>query len=918
MTPRFLSTKLHACLFAAFGGLAGFADTASAQSDETVIQRVEVTGSSLRRVDAETTVPVQTITRAEIDTLGVTNAEELLNKVTAISQVGATTTAQGAGVATYGEATASLRGLGSSRTLILVNGRRVANYATDGTSVDINSIPLAAVERVEVLKDGASGLYGSDAIAGVINFILRKDVKGVELSAYFGSPTTAGGGKSTKGSMLFGFGDLDKDGFNVMASLDAAKDSAIYGRQRSYANRAWDNGGAFDVSATPSGALTTYSPGATPHDPLLSNGTSLGNPLASPNNCAANGSAFDANLGTCRFNSSPFVPLLPDVSRVNGQLSVQSRVNDDNTFFAEGFLSNTKTVTTEQPSPYSNSFLSTDAAFQAQGINPSIVLNPTNAAYPLAYLQAYDTAHGTNIAGTPVSVSYRAFDGGERVHTDNATQLHIATGLEGTLHDTDYKIAYAHNSSQVSESTQSGYQSQTALVSLLSGNDAFNPFVANQTPALAAQIAATNYIGNIVTSTLSTDSIDGQVSRDLYKLPGGQLTGAVGFSFRKEKLDFSPSAAYISGDVSGYGGQVAPLQAQRNAHSFFAEVDAPLLKSLDADFQVRNDHYPNASATTPKISLKFTPIQQVAVRGSFGKGFREPSLPELYSQQTLGTSVSFEDPVTKQVGQFNVLAGGNPNLSPEKSRQFSLGLVLQPVKNLSATIDYFHIKIDKLVTTLDPEFIVDQAAAGNSQYTDLVTRDADGNITKITSTNLNVGGVMTSGVDVDVDWKSDKSSWGQFGVNLSGTYTAKYDETLPDGTVQHSVGKTITADGSAINAVSAGGILFKWRHTLAGSWSYGPATLTLSQNYQSSYNDAARADSTTGTDAQHVKAFQTFDLQGAYSGVKGVTLRLGVKNLTDRQPPQSIGLGQYFQIGYDPSYYDPHGRFVYGSASYKF
>ncbi len=918
MTPRFLSTKLNACLFAAFGGVAGFASTASAQADDaTVVQRVEVTGSSLRRVDAETSVPVQTITRAEIDTLGVTNTEELLNKVTAISQVGATTTAQGAGAATYGEATASLRGLGSSRTLILVNGRRVANYATDGTSVDINSIPLAAVERVEVLKDGASGLYGSDAIAGVINFILRKNVNGVELSAYYGLPTSSGGGKSTKGSMLFGFGDLDKDRFNVMASLDASKDSAIYGRQRSYADRSWDNGGAFDISATPSGTLTTYNPGATPHDPLLSNGTSLGNPL-SPGKCGANGSDYNALENTCRFNSSPYVPLTPDVNRINGQLSLQSLLNDTTTFFAEGFLSNTKTVVTEQPSPYSNSFLSTDAAFQAKGINPSIVLNPTNPAYPLAYLQSYDAAHGTHIAGTPVSVSYRAYDGGERIHTDNSTLVHFATGLEGSLADTDYKISYAHNSSQVSESTQSGYQSQTALVQLLSGNDAFNPFVQYQSPALAAQIAATNYVGNIVSSTLATDSIDGQLTHDLFKLPGGEMTGAIGVSFRKEKLDFDPSAAYVSGDVSGYGGQVAPLQAQRNEHSFFAEVDAPLLKSLDADFQIRNDHYPNASATTPKVSLKFTPIQQVALRGSFGKGFREPSLPELYSQQTLGTSASFEDPVTKQVGQYNVLSGGNPDLRPEKSRQFSLGLVLQPVKNVSATIDYFHVKVDQLVTTLDPEFIVDQAAAGNSQYASLVTRDADNNITKITSTNLNVGSVMTSGVDVDVDWKSDKSSWGQFGVNLSGTYTAKFDETLPDGTVQHSVGKTITSDGSAINAVSAGGILFKWRHTLSGSWTYGPTTLVLTQNYQSSYDDAARADSETGTDAQHVKAFETYDLQGAYTGFKGVALRLGVKNLTNRQPPQSIGLGQYFQVGYDPSYYDPHGRFVYGSASYKF
>lgn len=913
---RFPSTRLSAGLLLAFGGLAASSTTAYGQ-DESPPQRVEITGSSLRRVDAETALPVQSISRSEIDAMGVTTAEELLGKITAVSEVGATTTAQGAGASTYGEATASLRGLGSSRTLVLVNGRRLANYATDGTSVDINSIPLAAVERVEILKDGASGLYGSDAIAGVINFILRTDFKGVELTAYFGSPTSSGGGKSDKASALFGFGDLTADHFNLMASLDVSHDAAIYGRQRSYADRSWDNGGAFEQSATASGALTTYSPGATPYQPLKSIGVGLGNPL-SPNNCAANGSGFDPLYGTCRFNSSPYVPLLPDVQHVNGQLSLHSLINDDNTFFIEGFLSHTKTVTTEQPSPYSNAFLSTDAAFQKDGINPSIVLNPSNPAYPLAYLQAYDAAHGTHIAGTPVSVSYRAFDGGERVHTDNATMLHLATGFDGTLANTDYKLTYAHNASQVSESTQSGYQLQTALVKLLSGNDAFNPFVQSQSPELAAEIAATNYIGNIVTSTLSTDSIDGQLSRELYQLRGGALTGAVGFSFRKEKLDFSPSAAYISGDVSGYGGQVAPLDAQRNEHSFFAEVDAPILKSLDADFQLRNDHYPTASATTPKVSLKFSPVEQVALRGSFGKGFREPSLPELYDQPTLGTSSTFVDPVTKTSGQFNVISGGNPQLQPEKSRQFTLGLVLQPIRSVSATVDYFHIKVDHLVTALDPQLIVDEAAAGNPAYTGLVTRDADHNITSIEAIDRNVNSVMTSGVDIDVNWKSQPSSWGRFGIDLNGTYTAKYDETLADGTVQHSVGRTIAPDGSAINAVTSGGILFKWRHTLTGSWTYGPSTLTLSQNFQSGYDDAPRADSETGTDPQHVKAFQTFDLQDAYAGFKGMTLRLGVKNLANRQPPQVTGLGEYFQVGYDPSYYDPHGRFVYGAVSYRF
>jgi iron complex outermembrane receptor protein len=914
----FQRTKICTGLLLAFGSLAVYA-----QDADVAPQRVEITGSSIKRVDAESSLPVQTLSHEDIAQLGVTSTEELLQHVTANSAVGANTTAEGAGASTYGEANASLRGLGASRTLVLVNGHRLANFATDGTAVDINSIPLAAVDHVEVLKDGASGLYGSDAVAGVINFILRKDFKGVELSAYYGKPTSAGGGKDGKGSITVGFGDMATTHYNVMGSLDFEHTSAIYGYQRGYADRAWDNGGAFDVSATPSGALRTYDPSATP-GVLNSQGSGLGNPLAvggaTGNTCAANGSAWNALEGTCRFNSSPFVPLLPDITRINGSLSLRARVNDDIDFFAEGFLSNSRTVTTEQPSPYSVSFLATDNLFPTKGVNPAIVLNPSNPAYQSVVLP-YLTSIGSSAAGQPVTVSYRAFDGGPRQHTDDALQTHFTTGLEGNLKGWDFDAAYSYNASEVKESTQNGYQNQVALVQLLSGNDAFNPFVATQTPALAKQIAATNYVGPMISANLSTQAIDLKGSHDLFALPGGEMSLALGGSLRKEQLVLSPSAAYQSGDVSGYGGQVLPLDANRNSHSIFAELYAPLLKSLDADFQLRNDHYPNASSTNPKFSMSFTPIQQVKFRGSYGTGFREPSLPELYNPDTVGTSQSFADPVTGLTNQYTTLSGGNPNLKPEKSKQFSLGAVIEPVKNLSATIDYWHIRISNDVTSLDPQFIVQQAAAGVSPYTGLVTRDSSGNITLITSTNINAGSVKTSGVDVDVKWKSTKASWGGLDAELNGTWTQKYDETLPDGTVQQSVGNTIGPDGTPLNAVAAGGIIFKWRHAFTVNYTYGAYELGVTQNYQSSYNDSSRADCSTDVECAtpvRIKAFQTFDLQGAYTGVKGVTFRLGAKNFTNRQPPQTIMLGQYFQVGYDPTYYDPHGRFVYGSVTYKF
>jgi iron complex outermembrane recepter protein len=958
-TPAFRRTPLCHCILAALGALASVTPSwaqAPAQDAGPAVQRVEITGSSIKRVDAETALPVQTVTREQIQTMGVTNTEQLLQNISANSTAGGVTSQQNAGQSTYGEATASLRGLGSQRTLVLVNGRRIANYATDGTSVDINSIPLSAIERVEVLKDGASGVYGSDAVAGVINFILRKDFQGVEMTAYYGKPTTSGGGKSGKFGMVAGFGNIDTDHVAALFSLDVAHDASIQGYQRKYANHAWSDDGLFDISATATGAIRTFDPDILNSQnqgrALYADGSGIGNILgptssgSTANNCSANGMSFDVNLNTCRYNPSPLVPLTPDVTRINVAATLRGRINDDNEWFAELFGSNAKTIISEQSSPYSASFLATDPLFHKIGVNPVILINPSSPYYPTAYINAvntvnaaYNAAHPTdpqkpivNTATDPVSVSYRAVDGGGRLHTDQSTLYHLVTGLSGTLKGWDYEASYGRNESVVSETTQRGYQNQTQLVELLSGNDAFNPFAAHQSPALAAQIMATNYNGSIIKSSLTTDAIDLKVTHDLAKLPGGPLAFAAGVSLRKEAIDLRPSAAYQSGDVAGYGAAVLPFAASRNSHSIYGELDAPFLKMLEADLSVRNDHYPNASSTNPKLSLKFVPVPQVAFRGAIGTGFREPSLPELYTPLAPATTAIFKDPVTDTPGQFNQQVGGNPKLVPEKSKQFSLGTIVEPIKGLSASADYYHVRVDHAIIALDAQTVVNLAAAGNPVYVPLVSRDSSGNITNIIANNVNSGGVVTAGVDVDVKWNGFHTAAGQFGGELAGTWIQKYDLTTIDGTVQHSVGRTTDPTDSAVTAVTNGGMIFRWKHALTLNWRYGGYGLALTQNYQSSYRDAPPAiddcDPTdyTAPDAppavcstgRRISSFATYDLQGEFSGFKNLSLRLGLKNMFNRQPPTVTTNGTYFQTGYDPTYYDPHGRFVYGSATYKF
>jgi iron complex outermembrane receptor protein len=882
------------------------------------IQRVEITGSSIKRAQAEGSLPVQTVTHDDIQKLGVTSTEALLATLTANTMVGATSVAEGVGLQTFGNTTASLRGIGSSKTLVLVNGRRLANYATSGTSVNINSIPLASVDHVEILKDGASGVYGSDAIGGVINFILRNNFNGYEATAY-ASGTKDGGGKNTKASFIAGWGDFDKDRYNITVSGDVAKDGSLYGAQRSYAGKSWDDAGAFDTSATPSGALRTFDPNTTPDangriaKVLNSQGSGIGNAL-SPGNCAANGSTFDPNFPTCRYNPSPLVPLVPDVKRANLAGSFRFKMSEDQEFFVEGFQSHQLTSVSEQPSPYSVSFLAPDLAFPAANVYPAIVLNPTNPAYPAAYI----AANKPSAAGKPVTVSYRAFDGGGRKFQDVADQSHLVVGTKGTFKGYDFDLAYTHNSSSVSENTQQGYQSQLALVKLLSGNDAFNPYVQNQSAALAAQIYATNYVGNMQNAVLRNDSFTGHFGGDVMELPGGTMKFSAGASITDENLNLNPSAAFQTGDISGYGGQALPLSASRSSSAIFGELAMPILKSLEVDFALRTDRYPGITSTNPKVSMRFQPMGEVLFRGSYGQGFREASLPELNDPQTFGTSSTFVDPKTGVSNQWNTLAGGNPNLKPEKSKQFSFGAVVDPAKGVSLAVDYWRINVNQLITTLDPNFIVQQETGGNATYVPLVKRDAAGNITQIVSTNLNVGGLKTAGVDIEAAWKVKTTDMGAFTTRLNGTYITKYDQELPDGTIQPSVGKTIDENGNPLNAVSAGGIIFKWRHTLSFEWKMKDYSFDIAQNFQSSYMDAPRADSATGTDAQKVDSFATYDLGASYTGIKNLTLRAGLKNAFNKKPPLAIGLGNFFQAGYDPTYYDAHGQTGFVTATYKF
>ena len=943
----FTKTKVCRGLMLAFGGSLAIGSLPALAQDAA--QRVEITGSSIKRIEGETALPVQVITRKEIEKSGAVNVEQLLQTVAAVSSSGGLTASSASGATTGGISAVSLRGLTSIRTLVLLNGRRIAPYGIgftgDSVSVDVNSIPLSAIERVEVLKDGASAIYGSDAIAGVINFILRKDYQGAEVSALYGD-TSGGGASTTRASATFGFGDLGTDRYNVMLVASAQKEKALFGRDRDFAS-----------SGINVDALNDTTSGNTfPANVFILNGPRAGatrNPGAP--SCVAPYAVLDPLFPSnrCRFDPSPLVTLLPDSERISLFASAKFQLTSNIEGFIEASYNKNKQHTVIQPVPLSDQFTLPDnhplfnqapynglypndpvrfgaLAGQLTGLPPgrsTIILSPVDPAYPTAYMQ------GVVGAGNPlpnIAVRYRSAVTGNRDLTDISTAPRITAGVRGEAMGWDFDAAFLHSQSKVREQVNGGYPSQSAILPLLNSGTV-NLWGPNS-DAINAQLQATNFHDDAFRITSTLDSVAAKASREVMQLPAGALALAVGAEARKEKFLFDPNPTIQTGDISGYGGNFLTTDKTRNVDAAFAEVSVPIIKGLEANGAVRFDHYQGVgNSTTPKISLRWQPAKEILVRGSAGKGFRAPSLQDLYLPNTTGvTPPGLNDPTrcapvvanpssNDCQTQFAVTFGGNPDLKPEN---YTLGIVLEPTSNFSVAVDAFKIDLkDTIVNGVTPAIILGDLA----KYGSLITRgapdgtvDVNGNptpgpITNVDQRNINLGETKVSGIDLDTKLSIPAGDLGKFTATLSATYFIKYDTQNPDG--------TFTGGVSQVNAAT-GGIIPRWKHYLAIDWARGPWTWTVAQNWQSGYWDLPGTFEDPTDPAfrpRRVGAYETYDLAVSYTGIKNLKLLGGMKNVFNRNPPYTNAGGQTsFQAGYDPQYADPRGRFVYVGVTYAF
>ncbi|HQU47896.1 MAG TPA: TonB-dependent receptor [Casimicrobiaceae bacterium] len=875
--------------------------------------RVEVTGSHIARIEGESGLPVQTITRQEILDAGVQTMQDLLERISANQSFGSWNEAKGIGNLLTGFTAASLRGLGSQRTLILLNGRRLAPYAlSGGQSVDLSGIPPSAIERVEVLKDGASAVYGTDALGGVINFVLRNDYSGAEANgnAYV---TEHGGGDNWRVSAAAGWGDLAKDRYNLFVVADYFQQDALRASQREASRTAYLPALGLDLTSGytfPANiAQTDLATGESWGFPGFRNPTIPYPGGPAPDSCLPP-TSFPTEGGRryqCYFDYASLTDTIPEASKANARARFTWRFDGGGQFFAEASYYEGRFTQRISPTPVRS------------GSSTSTSLPATSSWYPSAFVAGLPDGD----PNAPVELFYRTVELGARVDRTTTEQWNAVAGVQGTFAGWDVEVAGTWTRNRQVGEFQSGYLHAGAFLPLMASG-AVNPFGPNP-EAVLRQMRATQITGPMNDNRASNYGIDAKLTRDLARAPGGPVTVAFGAEARRESLEQSNAEVLVSDDVVGGGGQVPSITSvDRTVGTLFGEVNVPVTTTLEANAAVRYDHYSDFGGTTnPKLTLRWQPRRSALLRASWGKGFRAPTLSDLFLPQVreFAFDEAQQDPIRCPVtgtpadceSMFvPVLIGGNPALEPETSEQVNAGIVLEPASGVSIGLDYYRVEVRNVIGVLPVDTIFQNYAQLGPGYVVRKPPTEDhphlpGPIDYVVQYPTNTGDLTTSGLDVNLMWRGPATPAGTFSFTLNGTYVIDY----------RYQGFESVALPSGVGTRGPDGAIARYRQYAQLGWTRGPWGATLANTTQSGYSEVdlltCGDEGCTGT--RRVGTWSVWDLQLRYGPSSNLNLTLGVRNLFDRAPPVS-NQSNTFQVGYDPSYADPRGRIFYGALRY--
>lgn len=943
-------TRLSAILAALFGvALTPAAVAQDSDSDENLeeLEGFVVTGSLIRRTDMEGPAPVLSISRDDIENSGFQQVSDLIRSLplnNGLTEADATASFAADG------AYANLRGIGPNGTLVLVNGRRLAPYGAadfNGRSfVDLNSFPAAAIERVDVLKTGASAIYGSDALGGAINIILRKDYEGLEVNGYYGTSTRTGNFDTTSLSATLGTSS-DKGSIIVIANYLDRK--PLYMRERHF-SRYGNYGPPFDDTATlaEDGYLdfTKLSTGQSRFglyeglnissasypgrfDTLTSNAqtgvTYFGGYLFA-------GGGTDADLAEWEYaNFNDHITHISGAERKGIVFIADYEVADNIDFFMEANYQTNYGYTQFAPAP----------SFGDMTIPADNPYNPTNPANTAYYVPEIFTRVGLDPAdypnGSDLTMTARVSDAGNRLFQATSDFFRILAGVTIDLDNIGWTIepSFMYVESNLEDATRNLLvidtwqqylnNTETSATSQDPTSWAVNPFASgpgeNDNEILYNEyIKATDT--RLADSELSLYEVRG--SGPVLPLPDGDLMLAVGAEIRNEKLEDRPSLASSQGQLIGSGGTSSA--GDRDAWSIYAEATAPVFEIAEIQLAARYEDYNDFGDTgiKPQAGIKVDLMDSLSIRGAYADNFKAPSLSQAYAGLQRGF-IQVEDeirfPITNDQfdgpsQQKETRTGGNPLLQPEESESYSFGIIYSgkdKLEGLEIALDYWMIDAEQLITTIsEGQILSDEVDAYNAdpaaflalspqqrlaQYN--VLREPNENfggqtipgaISYINSVYLNLDSLSVSGLDIDVSYTWRTDDMGTFNFNTFWVWFGDYEQ-----------------DDSGVNEVGTFR-LPKWRGTASVVWDYADWTVAALGYYVDKYEDLRPWG------GGYIDEYITFDLRVTYSGLWDTEFTVGVDNIFNADPPFMA----YDNSGYDPAFADPIGQYVWMAVKKAF
>lgn len=909
----------------ATAGISANAFAAEETTAEEDVERIEVTGSRIKRADMESASPVSVISNEDMKIQGISNVADALQNLTA--QSGGLTAAVNNGGS--GNATVNLRGLGSNRTLVLVNGRRMAASGTGATAtVDLNTIPMSAVKRIEILKDGASAVYGSDAIAGVVNIIMRDDFEGFEFDASY-SETSEGDGDEASISTTFG---ISSDKGNIVVNLGYYDRGDVRQADRSYSEcpiwEADDGEGPYKYCGGSSFSLgmNTY----------LADDSRIqfepgGNGTSTPEGYHP---WVNGGEGNDRYNYSALSYLFTPATRYNASVLGNYEIADDLNFFAEAYYTNRQSVQQMAPQPIYY-------AYGANGRNWTMTQD--SEVYPFVGLYDFDMP-GSTAAGE-YNTMYplrRMQEVGPRIFSQEVNSLQLTTGLEGMIGDFSWDVFYTYGRNSAIDKSANYINMENAIKSVnencegvtvtgtpdnytVDGNDPTAPCI-NYMGLGAVSESDADYIRYTDQGTSGTEMhhLGAGISGDLFELPAGPLGFAFGIEHREEEAYNQPDAFSSSG--IGSGNAVQPTSGGYKVDEAFVELvipvlrDLPFAQSVDIEAAMRFFDYDTfGSDDTYKLGLTWRMFDSLMLRSVVSTAFRAPSVGELFGGQS-DSYTNFNDPcnfvggadfanpdyltacnndVTMGLipgdgsweqgnGQVRAVVGGNPDLGPETADTFTVGVVFEPLEGLSMTVDYYNIEIDNVISSVGVGTVLDECysagadggVGGSNSFcsSGTVMRNAVGDFDGLSATNANLSVWEVTGIDYNVAYNFDALSL-DWALDWEASYIDSWE-------VQGFAGQD-RIDYVGV-ASSGSGSIPDWKHNFSAQVSGESWTVA----YNLMWIDELTTESVAlnGTDPADVvdataDSFMSHNISATYHINEHVSVRGGVDNITDEEPP---------------------------------